>query len=86
MGCSSNKNGMKDGDSSGHNGRRRWRLIPLVTLTNWRNEEYYRPEIGAPLLAVRRFWGGRIIHVIVKHYDLCLDFRHSWQDDMRHGL
>lgn len=57
--------------------RRRWRLIPAITFTDWSREEYYRQEPAARWFRVRRFSDGRVIHLIFGHCDLCFDFSHD---------
>lgn len=64
------------------NKRRKWRIIPLVSYTNWRKQPNVPKDLFREWFSCRRSWGGRIINIRVKHHMLTLDFRYSWLADM----
>lgn len=64
------------------NKRRKWRIIPVVSYTNWKKQAGYREGLWKRWFLVQRFWSGRIIDIQVKHHMLSLDFRYSWLADL----
>jgi hypothetical protein len=63
--------------------RRKWRLWPSVTYTNYRKAcPTLGPGCFRDWLAIRRYWSGRIISVCVRHHELSFDFRRNWIADM----
>ena len=62
----------------------RWKL-PKVSYTNYRKKY---PNMGRCFnrwFQFKRYWGGRIWNISVKHHEISLDFRMSWTDDMVFG-
>lgn len=61
----------------------RWRFIPRISYTNFR-KEYSLPRRNLAFrewFSVKRYWGGRIINVCVRHFQLSFDFRKNWLAD-----
>jgi hypothetical protein len=58
-----------------------WRVIPLVTYTNFK-VEYPHSDCWSKWFSVERYWGGKIICICVRHRQLSFDFRRNWIADM----
>lgn len=59
-----------------------WRLIPKITVTNWKNERHYHPSLYRSWFGVAKYWGGKIINVNIRHIQFSFDFRSNWLKDM----
>lgn len=62
--------------------KRKWRIIPRVSYTNYRKDYGEDAARGFPLFSVRRYWDGRIINVGIRYRVLSFDFRRSWLSDL----
>lgn len=59
------------------------RLWPVISYTNFRKA--YGGDAAKAFrswFSIRRYWGGKIINVSVRHYQLSFDFRKNWLADM----
>ena len=61
----------------------KWRISPRVSYTNYR-KQYGKNAANAftSWFKVKRYWGGRLVYVSVRHFSLCFDFRKNWLLDM----
>ena len=64
---------------------RRWRILPKISYTNWHKQPNVPRGLWKQWLQIKRFWGGRIIYIQVRHHQIELDFRKNWLADMAHG-
>lgn len=60
----------------------KWRILPKVQYTNYRAEYNIGKDCFAKWFQVKRFWGGKIITVLIKHHEVQFDFRKNWIADM----
>ena len=58
------------------------RIIPKIRFTNYHKDIPASKGIWTKWLDINKAWGGSIINIQVKHYQLCLDFRKDWIDDL----
>ena len=62
--------------------KRKWRIIPKITYTNWHKYNPATKGLWNRWFAIDRWWSGRIIHISIRYYSLELDFRRNWVEDM----
>lgn len=60
---------------------RQWRIFPKISYANF-YKLYNIKDCFKSWFCIKRFWGGKIIDIQVKHHQLSLDFRGSWLVDM----
>ena len=60
----------------------RKRLFPKVRFTNFHETFPISKGIWNEWFNIQRTWGGSIIELRIKHYQISLDFRKNWLDDM----
>ena len=58
------------------------RLIPKIRFTNFHKLFPITEGIWNKWFDVKKVWGGSIIEIQIKHYQISLDFRKNWLDDM----
>jgi len=58
------------------------RLIPKIRFTNYHKLFPITRGIWNEWFKCQRMWGGSIVEIRVKHYQLSLDFRKNWMKDM----
>jgi len=58
------------------------RVIPRVRFTNFHKKFPISKGIWNEWFMVRRMWMGSIIEIQVRHYQISLDFRKNWMNDM----
>lgn len=59
-----------------------WRLIPKVEFIDWREHPLYNKHTYSSWFLFQRMWGGKLVYITIKHYQLCFDFRANWLNDM----
>lgn len=58
------------------------RRIPLVHYQNYRKfDPPIDPSAFNRWFEIKRFWGGNLVEIRVKHHTLVLDFRRDWFSD-----
>lgn len=70
-----------DGDGRAMKTKRKWRIIPRVSYTNFRKTAASHRAFRS-WFSIRRYWGGRIINIGIRHHVVTLDFRHCWLSDL----
>lgn len=66
--------------------KRRFRILPRVSYTNFRKEGCSPSKTAFnSWFSFDRYWGGAIWNFTVKHHQISFDFRRNWVADMIHG-
>lgn len=61
----------------------KWRKIPVVSFYNMRKlYPNSSNECWSQWFYVARFWNGKIIKIMIRHWCLSFDFRRNWLADM----
>jgi hypothetical protein len=58
---------------------RKWRMIPLVSYTNWSSV----PGMRKRWPCVKRYWSGRLVYLRWLDHQITLDFRQDVLEDLR---
>ena len=58
------------------------KLIPKISFTNYHKEFPITKGIWNEWIKINKAWGGSILEIRCKHWQLSLDFRKNWMADM----
>lgn len=58
------------------------RLFPKIRFINYHKSCPASKGIWKQWFQVKRFWGGKIIEINIRHLGISIDFRKNWIEDM----